>query len=194
MPAFGKREGTIYSKVMQVQSNGGMSLLNPTPFRNKDTPTNTHTVRPPLAKPGQSGVLQLRKRNRSLQLGQTLVLNAKLHSLGGWVGVLLHSFKPLRKRALHGCYILLSCFLSHVVKTALAPLPKLQLKPPHGCPPGFKFWQGYSSVTPFLTPPTTGYACWDSRVLCLSWLPQLVLASVTLWHAVNHLQALPQVL
>ena len=39
-------------------------------------------------------------------------------------GIFLHPFKLSgRERALHGCYVLLSCFLSHIVKRAPSPPP-----------------------------------------------------------------------
>ena len=96
---------------------------------------------------------------------------------GGPVGV-LHLFKLHgQQRALQGYYILLSCFLSHVVTL----LPNHVVKPQHEQPClGFNPPRGSSSETPFLTPPTLDYLCQESAFSCLSRLPLLVQASMAL--------------
>ena len=62
-----------------------------------------------------------------------LIENSVALPYGGPVGVLLHALKLLRERALHGCYILPSCFLNCMVKRAPSPLPNHVVKPQHGC-------------------------------------------------------------
>ena len=64
-----KRKGTVYSKVIQVQSNGGMSPLKSQ--RSFKIPPPTHTVLSSPLCPTRGTHPILGKRNRSPQLSQT---------------------------------------------------------------------------------------------------------------------------
>ena len=78
-----KRKGTIYSKVIQVYSNGRMSLLKSQSLFK--TPTNTHTQSclPLFAQPGQVGVTYLRqKKEKSVALLESWFLPVIYAQLG----------------------------------------------------------------------------------------------------------------
>ena len=64
------------------------------------------------------------------------------------------------KRAVHVCYILLSCFLSCEVKGA----PNCLIPTYMAAASGFKSWCKSSSATPFPTPPTISYTCQHSCI------------------------------
>ena len=102
----------MYSKTIQVQKNGGILFLSPTPFRNKKT-THNHTVLPPLAKPSQLGYCLSGRETEVCCLAGVipacvpasssrpcsarllfLIQNCMALPHGGPVGVLLHPLEP----------------------------------------------------------------------------------------------------
>ena len=131
---------------------------------NPKVPLNTHkhTVLPPLAKPGQSGD-HISGEEIEACSSATLLFLIQNHILmvGGGILCILSNCIAKRERALHGCYILLSCFfLSCVGKRApLSTLTQRGKSARVAALPGFKSLCGSSSITPFPTSPTLGYTC-----------------------------------